>query len=281
MTTNFRGLVTGLWLLLTLAGCDQSSTSELHDSQQTASGETAERLALPQVLHEVSGLTVNTRGELLAIADEVGVVYRIDLTQPSVEPFLAFGKPPLQRDFEGIALQDDDLYLLDSKGTLYRRRAEVRDDGASVSKIKTGLSKTCEFEGLTAEPNAQRLWLLCKRPLKKKHKHTLQLWAWDTSQQRLDEKSSLRLDLKSMGLPKNLAPSGVAWRPQGGFLVVAAKQRLFLELSSRGELLRHGKLAAHLHPQAEGVVQHGAAVLLADEGGGARPYLTRYAEGLK
>ena len=234
-----------------------------------------DRMNLPKALQEISGLTLGSEQTLLAIADEVGWVYELDMDQVSADRLVSFEEPAAKADFEGLSRRGDVLYALTSKGHIYQRHLA---DGSQTHRLKTGLGNQCEFEGLVADPAEPVLWLLCKQAQKKKLKGKLNIFAWREDSGRVDEALSLHIPFQDLGI-RAISPSGMDLN-EAGFLIVAARERAFLEIKRDGTFVRAGRLpAADAHPQAEGVVRSGATIYVADEGGGGSGVLSRYVNG--
>ncbi|MEQ9451663.1 MAG: hypothetical protein RJQ07_08770 [Pseudomonadales bacterium] len=238
-----------------------------------------EVLPLPAVLAEVSGLTMLADGTLLAIGDERGQVYAVDFAAGVIVPKVSFGTKSVHADFEGLTVAEGRIYALTSNGVIYHRSLDPGDD--EFTRVKTGLGKHCEFEGLAADPTTPVLWLLCKTPLDKKLKKRLTLFAWDRVANEVRVEQSLTPKLKRLGLPGKLAPSGLALSADGQtFFLVAARQQAFVFLSRTGELKRAGRLpGSQPHPQAEGALWVGETLFVADEGVGGPATITRYKHG--
>jgi len=75
--------------------------------------------ALPDKLEEISGLALTTDQRLLAVTDEVAIVYEIDFHKGHLLKAFALGKPTVRGDFEGIAVLNDVIWLVTSEGLLY------------------------------------------------------------------------------------------------------------------------------------------------------------------
>ena len=134
MTTRTFSL---LLTALCLCGCGTPADTEGHL-----------QLKLPKPLREISGLTETADGALLAVADEKAHIYRIDMNAKVVERLTKFGDPVKKGDFEGIALLDEQLYVVTSNGVIWRKA--LRGDAKDYSRFKTGIGDACEVEGLTA-----------------------------------------------------------------------------------------------------------------------------------
>lgn len=236
-----------------------------------------DRLYLPDVLREASGLAATGDGALLLHADELGLVYHLSFVTGAIRPFAAFGQPPVKADFEGIATLSGQLYLLTSDGTLYSREATSPVTNVTFEKHNTRLKKHCEFEGLGSLNEANLLALICKKPKRKRDKGQLLVYFWSPIAKAIKEDATLRVDLSQIGTPVH--PSAIEWRADNNsFVVVAARERLILSLSQAGELLGYGNLPdANAHPQTEGLAIANELFYLVDESVAGKPAtLSRY-----
>ncbi len=233
-----------------------------------------DRVPLPAVLNEVSGLALDAAGVLLSIADEEGLIYRIAPATGEVHLHAEIGNPPVKADFEGLAVKDGALFALTSKGHIY----QLGPDRGDYRRHKTGLADECEFEGLAADPQAPQLWLLCKIVYRKKHRDKLVIYKWNVVEEALVDEERLRVEFRDLGFKRRLAPSGLAFDVDGEHVVViAAKEQAYVRLTRDGRRTHHGHLPAlDAHPQAEGIAVTADGVFIADERGRAPASLTRY-----
>ncbi len=157
------------------------------------------KMMLDQSLMEISGLAfLASTQQFLAINDEIGKLYFLNETDGKIvktQPFADDG------DYEGIALVDEDVYVVKSNGTFYH--FNVNSD-KKAKKIKTALSKSNDVEGLCYDANNQRLLLACKGSpyLNKnsKQKTVKAVYAFDVSTKKLNKKPVLiisDIDIKS------------------------------------------------------------------------------------
>jgi len=75
---------------------------------------------LPYHYSEISGLTLTSDGRLLALGDENSEIWEIDYRRGVITSRFTVGDPAIQADFEGLVAVDHQLYLMDSKGRIYR-----------------------------------------------------------------------------------------------------------------------------------------------------------------
>jgi hypothetical protein len=107
---------------------------------------------------------------LLIHDDEVGDFYTIDPVSKDIRHVLSLGSPAIERDFEGVALNSDTLFVVTSEGELFHVTGFDPDAEAVTVEAQswdTGLGSQCEVEGLAYLEN--RLLIPCKTPLTDEH----------------------------------------------------------------------------------------------------------------
>jgi uncharacterized protein YjiK len=113
-------------------------------------------------LSEISGLAFAGNNKVYTHDDEIGTVYKINLESGSVDKKFKVGEKKIKKDFEGIAVADEYIYLVTSGGTLYKFREGDDDDEVEYKKIKTGLKQENNVEGLCYDSTTNSLLLACK-----------------------------------------------------------------------------------------------------------------------
>lgn len=207
---------------------------------------------LPPGLREVSGLTLLDDHHVLTVTDESAEVYAVNLLTGAVTDYLV-PAPPISEDFEGIARQGAEIFLITSKGRLYHFTGRGGD--ADFHTLETGLRDTCEIEGLTLD--AGDLLIACKTNYRKADAGKLLLFRFVPAERRL-------LPLFDIPISGTFNLSAIA-AGQDSFYLLAARQDALIVLSRDGEILRLIKLVGH--PQAEGIaVMPDGRVVIADEG---------------
>jgi len=71
---------------------------------------------LPEILREISGLTMISDNEFFVIQDEIGAVFKYDLKHEKVTGMTRFGA---DGDYEDIAVNKNHVYILRSDGTIF------------------------------------------------------------------------------------------------------------------------------------------------------------------
>ena len=239
---------------------------------------------LPDRLNEISGLALTPDGRLMAVNDEVAIVYELDYDDGRIVKAFAFGKPVVRGDFEGIAIVDGLVYLTTSAGRVYFAAEGADGQRVTFDNYDTELGQDCEIEGLTQSTDNTRLYFLCKNIRKKSALKRLALFAWDVEKRELlaDESVDLpeREIMKQLRVDR-LNPTGVTIdRQSGNRIMVASRQRALIELTEEGELVSARNMPlTNRHRQAEGIeLTSDGRLLIADEGGTHKARLAVYSQ---
>lgn len=252
----------------------RAASSALDRFDLSASG--AVRRALPGNLREVSGLASDSDGRLFGHADERGIVSQIDPCEGIVKPAFSLGFPPVQADFEGMAVADGRFFLVTSTGQLYETRGGVSGAAAPFTVVNTGFGNQCEVEGLTWDPAGRLLVAGCKEPRAGRPRGTVTFLRWSVDEKAPATPIVLRLSAGSM--TRKFRPSAVEFDGMTGhYIAVAGPERQLLEFTASGVVVAVRPLDRQVHQQPEGVALMGDSLLvIADEGGGRRGTLTCY-----
>ena len=261
-------------VLLTLfVACGDNAASNATDQ---AAEVRFQQWSLPERLNEISGLALTADERLLAVTDELAVVYEIDYDDGHLVKAFAFGEPPVRGDFEGIAVRDGIVWLMTSDGELLAAPEGGNGETVDYQRYDTGLRQTCELEGLTSGAGGQQLVMICKEERRDKD---LQMFTWNP-----DSGDRDRIDLQEQRMEdaadeKDVNPSGITVDPETGrYLVVAARQAIVMALEADG---RFADVIMQLdnkrHRQAEGIaITLDGRLLIADEAGNGRARLAVY-----
>lgn len=235
---------------------------------------------LPDRLNEISGLAMTADGRLLAVDDEVAIIYEIDYDSGKLVKAFALGKPVIEGDFEGIAVADDLVYLTTSSGRVYFFAEGADGQRVTFDNFDSGLGDHCEIEGLVQSIDNTRLYFLCKKARKKSKVRRLSLFAWDIAGRQLLPDESIVLPEEAIMRQLRIdrfSPSGITIdRQTGNRIIVASRQRVLVEITKAGKLVATRYLGAR-HKQAEGIeIAIDGRLLIADEGESHRARLAVY-----
>lgn len=120
---------------------------------------------LPDELREVSGIAWLDANTMAAVQDEDGVIFIYDLKQKNILEQIHFAGAG---DYEGIAIHNEDAYVMRSDGLVYevsRFREPLSSSGTGGKKIstfKTHFSDKNNVETLTVDPKNKCLVVVPK-----------------------------------------------------------------------------------------------------------------------
>ena len=230
--------------------------------------------SLTSKLKEISGLAFDaTNKELIAINDEMGVSYRLDINNGAVNSTHDFAG---KGDYEGIEVVDNLVYAVESNGTLH----QVLKDGKS-NPIPTSLKGNNDIEGLGYDPTTSMLLLACKgKPSIKADqglKKTKVVYGFDVANQQFKEEpiiiiadstllqfcdtqlsSSLLDEAKKKDYKKRIksfAPSAIAYNQNdNSYYMLSSVGKTMVVLDRMTNIKSLDFLDKDLHRQPEGIV---------------------------
>jgi uncharacterized protein YjiK len=247
-------------------------------------GAAAWREELPGGLAEVSGLAFTPDGRLLAHGDERGIVWLYDLQARRTTARFGLGDRGrvLHGDFEDIAVVGERVFLVTGAGAIYEGRIAPDGQIGRAARRSRDLGGGCEVEGMTWDPTTDSLLLLCKSTRTRRWKDRVVILAVSPHTWRFEERPRILVSedrLEKVTGEKRFNGSGLTRHPRTGtYLMVAAPQRVFAEVSPAGDVLGGGRLEKDRHRQPEGIaVAPDLTLLVSDEAGRHPPTITAYA----
>ena len=269
-----------LGVLFLMAGCgpaakkgsDKSEAGTLESTfklpyQLTAPAET---YTLPKELKEVSGLAYYKDDKLLCVQDEDAVVFVFDTKKKKVTQDFGFGG---YGDFEGIEYVNNEVYVLESNGNLFRFKPE----STQIGRTKTDLPDKTEVEGLGYDPKTKRLLIAVKNG---KGSSDKAVYSFDLLNRAVFRDMSLNdVQLEAAGIdPKTYKPSGIAVHPITGewYILTSAGKRLVIT-SRRAKIIYSEPLDPKLFRQPEGICfAPNGDLYIASEGDGRKGYIMKF-----
>ena len=231
---------------------------------------------MPDVMREISGLALTADERLLAVTDEVAVVYELDYDAGGLVKRFAFGQPVARDDFEGITVADGRVWLMTSDGVLYAAPEGGDGEFVDFTRIETGIGQDCELEGLATSADGESLVLLCKNG---RDQDRLRIHEWRIADNRHSDRRLPEKDMEAAAASKKVRPTGIARLPGSDrWAVLAGPQHIVYDvdadLTLNDVIMR---LDAERHRQAEGIeITRDGRLLIADEGGRGRAKLAVY-----
>ena len=243
------------------------------------SSDKSKTFTLPKILSEISGLAISEDDRVFTHNDEVGTIYEIDIKSGNILGQFNVGSKKLKKDFEGIAIVEDYMFLVTSSGVLYKFRITDEAKDLEYLKIDTFLSAKYNVEGLCFDRFSNSLLLACKDYSGKNLKRFKAIYSFDLVSQMLlkEPRYLISLDsLKNKFRIKNFTPTGIEVHPlTGNIFILSSHDKVIVELSSIGEVLNAVKLKSDNHPQPEGITfLSNQSLLIADEGQNKKAKLT-------
>ncbi|WP_179004897.1 SdiA-regulated domain-containing protein [Winogradskyella forsetii] len=212
---------------------------------------------LPEVLNEVSGITWLSSNVFACVQDESGTIYIYDVEQDKVINKIKFAN---SGDYEGIAINGNDAYVVKSDGLIYEIK-NYESDSLKVSKFKTPFESKNNIESLVFDQQNNRLLTATKdNDLGDKHIKGIYQIPLDTK--KMNEKSIVNIDLKAKILKKfqhkkiekTFNPSDIAIHPKTkNIYVIDGKDPKLLILNSKGQILKVFELDKRKFAQPEGI----------------------------
>jgi uncharacterized protein YjiK len=225
-------------------------------------------------LREISGLTTSPKAhQLAAVQDEKGQLFYIDKKTGKVTPSVIFAD---DGDFEGIEFVGDTLWIVKSKGKLFKLW-NLDKTPYDMATFKVESLKKANIEGLGYDAKNNRL-LLAQKGEKTDDATSRSILAFDLKNQtpsvskvfdmglsdfqafladkKLKRYQHLVEDYVKNPLAKGVefGPSGVAVHPiSGNMYVISSLNKVLIVLSPTGKILEMVKLNKTRFVQPEGI----------------------------
>ena len=265
------------FLYFTLAQQNVLTEGTLH--HYDFSGDNSKTITLPKKLNEISGLAIAGDNRLFAHNDEVGTVYEVDISTGEITNEFYLSKQKVKKDFEGIAVVKDSLFLVTSSGVIYKFSYSDDDNNVDYKKFKTILSAKNNVEGLCYDKATNSLLLACKEYAGKNLIEYKAIYSFDLSTYKLQEEPRFLINLDSLKNKfniNNFSPTGIEVHPNNrNVFILSSHEKAIIELSSNGILLNAVKLKLKNHRQPEGIsFLSDLTLLISDEGQNKRGNLT-------
>jgi len=248
----------------------QNKSSEGDKSKEYSIAKTWE---LPPILDEVSGITWLKDGTIASVQDEDGVIFIYNLTKKEIIEKIEFAS---SGDYEGIAIHNDDAYVLRSDGTIFEVLNFRKEDKRTTS-FKTGFSVKNNMETLAIDLNTKSLIIA---PKDKDNSNEFKgIYHIPLSSKKINSVPRLKINMKDVALNaylnkklnKTFRPSDIAIHPKtGAYYVLDAKDPKLIILNSNGSIKKVYELEKQQFPQPEGITFSADGTLyISSEAGGS------------
>lgn len=242
------------------------------------------RVELGRSLKEISGITSLNNEQVLAIQDEKGILFTIDLRTGNIVSERIFDK---DRDYEDLCLVGDHVFVLERDGDLYQFHLAEAD---TTIKFETAFSYRNDTESLCFDASHNRLIIAPKEGAPEgrelpENLHGIYEFGLIDRKVKLDpiatiaEKEIGRI-IGNQGQPFPFKPSAIAIHPRSGYLyVLASVGKLLIVVDPDNNRVLHVQLLDPVYfPQPEGMTFDAADnLLISSEGPDGRPAsITRF-----
>ncbi len=245
-----------------------------------------DKIFLPYVLTEISGLSFSGEASILMVEDETGKVYDFSLRKKKIVGSWEFKS---SGDFEGIERVGEDIFVVKSNGDIYKFPAGAYGK-VEASDNNTLLSGKNDVEGLGYDPEKNLLLLALKgdEDIEENKAKGKAVYGFSIQQNQLLEKELLEItydDLddfyeKSKGWKYDkdklkFKPSGIAFHPiEKRYYIIASVGKLLLVVEPNGEIVASYPIFPRVLSQPEGICfAPNGDMFISSEGEGDRGYI--------
>lgn len=215
------------------------------------------RWELPSELREVSGISWIGENKIAAVQDEDGIIFIYDLDKKKVVKEIEFGGAG---DYEGLAIEGEDAYVLESDGTITIIE-KYQDSDKKTTSYKTKFSEKNNMESLELDLENHQL-LIIPKDCDIDSDDRKGVYAFSLEDYKLVDNPVLQLDMDDEVLKhfrekkvyKNFRPSDIAIHPQTKemYMLEGAKPKLLI-LDENGTAKKGYRLDKNIFPQPEGI----------------------------
>lgn len=250
---------------------------------------------LPDILHEISGITIGYNGRIFCIQDEKGILFQFDRESNEIERQEVFG---LDGDYEGVCIANHTyFFVLRSDGILFEvdelqteALAVIAEEdapqsaGLRINQYDLGLP-VGENEGLCFDQKNNRLLIISREQSPHTKTNERVVYAFDLAKKQLSKQPAFTLNPFSgkWKKPSDLSfrPSELALHPLTGELyVLSSKDQALFVFSTAGKIKAIQRLNPTIFTKPEGIAfMENGDVYISNEGKHDKPTLLffRYA----
>jgi uncharacterized protein YjiK len=255
------------------------------------------RFILPDILHEVSGLTETGGSTFACVQDENGVLFIFDVESNRIVKEIPFG---YNGDYEGIARVENTIYVLRSDGVLYE--VPEYEEGKLPTIFHNTEITAANNEGLCYDKKNNRLLIGVKGKIsrEREEKSRRLIYAFDLATKKLEPVPAYEFDaeaittfaIKNKAIPATrenkkgrtvtssvkFATSEIAIHPINNLLyVLSARDHLIMVFDEKGNIVQIAALDPLLFNKAEGITFFANGdMLITNEGQEKVPTLLRF-----
>ncbi|MUU78864.1 SdiA-regulated domain-containing protein [Winogradskyella endarachnes] len=212
---------------------------------------------LPKILNEISGIVWLNYNTFACIQDESGTIFIYNTEEHTITKKIKFAG---KGDYEAIAINNNDAYILRSDGLIYKVK-NYDTDYLEIEKIETPFKSYNNMESLTLDKNNNQL-LISPKDYDLEKKYIKNIYKIPLSTQEIDNNPIVSIDLKAdilkdfkkKKIHETLCPSDIAIHPiSKDIYVLDGRNPKLLILNKAGKIKDVFKLNKHKFAQPEGI----------------------------
>lgn len=254
-------------------------------------------VTLPEILHEISGLTYVDSTSFACIQDEKGILFIYDWKANEIKKEYTFH---MDGDYEGITRVNKTIYVLRSDGTLFEIE-DYESENFRLNSYVTGIPAN-NNEGLCYDPGNNRLLIACKGKLEKgpEFKDKRVIYGFDLLTKTMSQEPVYDFDIReikefainqALRLPVRSKKKGMVTEPIIKFMtsdigihpitkklfLLSASDHLLFVFNKNGKVEHIEQLNPELFNKAEGITfLPNGELLITNEGQDRRPTLLHF-----
>lgn len=226
---------------------------------------------MPSDLLEISGVAWLSKDEIACVQDEDGFIFIYNLKTEKIVEHIQFGE---SGDYEAIAVNGKDAYVLRSDGTIFEV-SRFRESELKTTYFKSVFGAKNNMESLTMDSNNNRLVTITKDrdPYSDDYKGLYQI---PLATKKTDIKPILKINMMDDALEdyqqkksyRNFYPSDVAIHPvSGDYYILEGRSPRLIIMDKTGSIKKLIELDDKDFPQPEGITfAPDATMYIATEG---------------
>jgi uncharacterized protein YjiK len=229
-------------------------------------GQPDDTYKMPEILEEISGITLLNDTIMLCIQDENGVLFYYDLKNRKLQKQIRFGN---DADYEDLAMVGDDVFVLQSNGDLHQIKDFNSEKAIITSTHKTALKRSNDCEGLCYDVENNGLLVALKEEPEIGPSQNFDgfraVYSFDLVKNQLSNEPAILIPLSKQPAAENATsgsdenhikfhPSAIEIHPlTGDIYVLASKGKALIVMNRQGEIIAYEKLRKKIFPQPEGM----------------------------
>jgi uncharacterized protein YjiK len=210
-------------------------------------------IELPDVLHEISGISIINDTLIAAISDDKPYLFIYNLQQQKITNKIKINSG---YDFEDISICGNDAYILQSNGTLWIVTKYASNP--VISSVKLPLENSFELEGLCRNNTNDTLFIAAKywQQSNKENKHQLPVWAYSIGNKTIQNNPVFIINslVSSKNIKQMFRTAGIVkLYTQNSWLAISTNDKFIITINAYGN--RQGIVALNedLFTQPEGI----------------------------